>query len=125
VRISSHTPAIFIRKSELEEEELQSAVDPKSAQSHYVLLRVRASDDRRQICSFSYWKFGGKRTRHEDDVEASVEEIAGGEWLKITPKQPLPDGEYAVMRMPDDKTQAGSQPYDFGVGPIPQPPPNP
>jgi hypothetical protein len=125
VRISSHTPAVFVRKSELEEEELQSAANTASVQSHYVLLRLRALEDRREVCSFSYWKFGGKRTRHEEDVEAVTEEIAGGQWLKLTPKKPLPDGEYALVRMPDDKSQAGTVVYDFGVGPPPAPPATP
>jgi hypothetical protein len=125
LRVHSRTPAIFIRKSEVEEEELQAAANAKSIESHYVLLRMRALEDRRELCSFSYWRFGGKRTRHENDVEAQTEEIAGGKWLEIRPKQPLPNGEYAVVRMPEDKTQAGTLAYDFGVGPLPPPAPTP
>ncbi len=125
LRVNNHTPAIFIRKSAVEEEELQSAANAKSVDSHYVLLRLRALEDRRVLCSFSYWRFGGKRTRHEDDVEAQSEEIAGGKWLKMTPRQPLRDGEYAVVRMPEDKTEAGTLAYDFGIGPLAQPSANP
>lgn len=121
LRVHSRTPAIFIRKSVVEEEELQSAANAKSVDSHYVLLRMRALKDRRELCSFSYWRFGGKRTRHEDDVEAQTEEIANGKWLMITSKQPLANGEYAVVRMPEDKTQAGTLAYDFGIGPLPPP----
>lgn len=116
LRISSHTPAIFIRKSDSELQQPQSAIAATAAASHYVLVRMRAVENRRVLCSFSYWKLGGKRTRHEEGVEASTEEIAGGRWLKLTPKQPLADGEYAVVSMPEDKTQAGTSAYDFGVG---------
>jgi hypothetical protein len=121
LRVASRTPAIFIRQTDPAEGAMQSPANPNDLLSHYVLVRMRAQKNRRELCSFSYWKFGGRRTRHEDDVEVSSEEIAGGRWLKLTPKQPLPDGEYAVVRMPDDKTQAGTEAYDFGVGPTPGP----
>ena len=125
LRITSRTTAIFVRKSELQTPEVQSIVTAMGAASHYVLLRMRAVEGRRVLCSFSYWKLGGKRTRHEDDVETTTEEIPGGRWLKLTPKQPLPDGEYAVVAMPEDTTQAGTYVYDFGVGPAPRPATNP
>jgi hypothetical protein len=117
LRITNRSAVIFVRKSELTTPEVQSIVTAMGAASHYVLLRMRALEGRRVLCSFSYWKLGGKRTRREDDVDTTIEEIAGGRWLKLTPKQPLPDGEYALVAMPDDTTQAGTYVYDFGVGP--------
>ena len=123
LRVTSRAPLIFIRQTDPVEAARRSPANPIGVESHYVLLRMRAQKDRRVLCTFSYWKFGGRHTRHEDDVEASSEEIAGGGWLKLTPKQPLPDGEYAVVRMPDDKTQAATEAYDFGVGPLPSPNP--
>ena len=123
LRTAGRTPAIFIRQADPAEGATQSPAIPNGLESHYVLLRMRVQTDRRVLCTFSYWKFGGRRTRREDDIEASSEEIAGGRWLKLTPKQPLLNGEYAVARMPDDKTQAGTEAYDFGVGPAR--PPNP
>ena len=125
LRITSATTAIFVRKSELQTPEVQSIVTAMGVASHYVLLRMRAVEGRRVLCSFSYWKLGGKRIRHEDDVKTTTEEIPGGLWLKLTPKQPLPDGEYAVVAMPEDTTQVATYVYDFGVGPAPKPATNP
>lgn len=123
LRVTSRAPAIFIRQTDPAEAARRYPANPVGLESHYVLLRMHALKDRRELCTFSYWKFGGRHTRHEDDVETSSEEIAGGDWLKLTPKQSLPDGEYAVVRMPDDKTQAATVAYDFGVGPLPSPKP--
>jgi hypothetical protein len=125
LRITNRSTVIFVRKPELQTPEVQSIVNAMGAASHYVLLRMRALEGRRVLCSFSYWKLGGKRTRHEDDVETTSEEIPGGRWLKLAPKQPLPDGEYAVVAMPEDTTQAGTYVYDFGVGPLLKPAANP
>jgi hypothetical protein len=115
LRVSNRTPIIFVRKSAVEEE-LQSAANGKSVQAHHVLLRMRIADDRRVLCYASYGQIAGKPTRHEDEVEVLTEEVAAGQWLKITPKQPLPDGEYAVAHMPDDKALIETFAYDFGIG---------
>jgi hypothetical protein len=123
LRISSRTPVIYVRRSVVEEEELQSAATG-GVKVHYVLLRTRVVDGRRVIYGFSASPFFGKFTRQKaDEVEVISEEVAAGQWLKITPKQPLPDGEFAVNRMPDDKRIAETFVYDFGIGAPPTQPP--
>lgn len=123
MRVSSRTPVIYIRRSVEEEEELQSAATG-AVKVHYVLLRTHVVNGRRVIYGFSASPFFGKYTRQkEDGVEVVSEEVAAGQWLKITPKQPLPDGEYAVNRMPDDKKIAETFVYDFGIGAPPAQPP--
>ncbi len=118
LRLSGRPTAIFVRKAGPATQRVQPLGGGIVVASHFVLLRTRQLDDRRELCSFSFWKLGGKRARHEDDVEISTEEIGNGRWLKLTPKQPVPDGEYAVVDMPEDPTQASASAYDFGVGPI-------
>ncbi len=115
LRLSSKTPIIFVHKSEEDEEESQSPANSKGVLAHYVLLHLRVADDRRVICTFTAWQLGIKPGRHEDVVKVLTEELTG-QWLKITPKQALPDGEYIVTRWPDDKKQYESHVYDFGVG---------
>jgi len=115
LRVSSRTPVIYVRRSAEEEEELQSA-STGAVNVHYVLLRTRVVDGRRVIYGFSAAPFGKYVRQKEDEVEVISQEVATGQWLKITPKQPLPDGEYAVNRMPDDRKLAESFVYDFGIG---------
>src|SRR6266849_1665628 len=116
VRVNSHTPVIFVHKTEEEEEESQSGAYAKGVQAHYVLLCLRVAGDHRVISTFSAWQFGLKPSRHEDVVAVLTEEIAAGQWLKIAPRQALPDGEFTLVRMPDDKKLFESHTYDFGIG---------
>ena len=124
-RFNNRTPAIYVRKAaedeEAEEEQSQSSPDAKLIQSHYVLLRLQVDDDRRVVYTFTAWQAGIKQGRHVDEVESATVEVENGAWVKITPKQPLEDGEYAVVRLPDDKKSYEPYVYDFGIGP-PAPP---
>jgi hypothetical protein len=122
LRVSSRTPVIYVRRS-VEEDEVQPAATGV-VKGHYVLLRTRVVDGRRVIYGFSESPFFGEFNRQkEDEVEVMSEEIAAGQWLKLTPKQPLPDGEYAVNRLPDDKKIGETFVYDFGIGAPPKQPP--
>jgi hypothetical protein len=124
LRVNNRTPVIYVRRSVQEEEELQ-AVPTGGVSVHYVLLRTKVVDDRRVIFGFSAGPFYGRYTRKKaDEVEVSSEEVDAGQWFKITPKQPLPDGEYVVNRMPDDKKLAETFVYDFGIGPPSTQPPH-
>lgn len=119
LRVRNHTPLIFYRISTEEEEEVksvQSTANTQGIPAHYVLLRVKVAGDHRIPYTYVSWQLGIKRARREDDVDVSTEEIANGQWMKITPRQPLPDGEYAVVRMPDNKKYYESNAYDFGIG---------
>jgi hypothetical protein len=118
LRVRNHTPVVYYRISTEEEEEVksaQSAANKQGIPAHYVLLRVKVDGDHRIPYTYVSWQLGIKRARREDDVDVSTEEVANGQWVKITPRQPLPDGEYAVVRMPDNKKYYESNAYDFGV----------
>jgi hypothetical protein len=119
LRVRNHTPVIFYRISTEEEEEVksvQSAANTQGIPVHFVLLRVKVNGDHRIPYTYVSWQLGIKRARREDDVDVSTEEVANGQWMKITPRQAMPDGEYAVVRMPDSKKYYESNAYDFGVG---------
>jgi hypothetical protein len=123
-RILAHSPVIFVRRTMEDEETLESAANGRSAPAtHYVLLRMPVIDGHRVVCEFSIGAVAGKPARREEEIEISTEKITAGEWVKITTKQDLPVGEYALVRMPDDKTEAESFAFDFGIGApaVPQP----
>jgi hypothetical protein len=50
-------------------------------------------------------------------VETTSELLPGGHWMKITPKQPLDFGEYALMEVLSDR-DVNSAVWDFGVHPV-------
>src|SRR6266853_1203979 len=57
-RVNSRSPAIFVRKSDEDEEESQSPGYAKRVGGHYVLLRLRIAGERRLVCTFSSYQLG-------------------------------------------------------------------
>lgn len=123
VRSIGHTPIIFFRLTTDEQEEKASlaAGNANVVQTHLVLLHVHPIGDVRVLFGFTAHQIAGAVKLKEDVVDTSTEEIAGSAWRKITPTQPLPDGEYAVALMPDSVKDANSEVYDFGIGQRPSP----
>ena len=87
-----------------------------SATSRYVIVRADVRRGARVIASFRIGLLGGAQ-HQEDVVETTTELLPGGYWLKITPKEPLDFGEFALMEILSDKA-INLGVWDFGVHPI-------
>jgi hypothetical protein len=59
--------------------------------------------------------FGGQRTRNVDEVPSDMQMVEGTNWLKLTPKEPLLPGEFAIAFLPKDVNQQPGSVYDFSV----------
>jgi hypothetical protein len=92
--------------------------DPSSgsASSRYVIVRADVRTGVRDIASFRIGLLGGVQPQ-EDVVETTSEILPGGHWMKITPRQSLDFGEYALMEVISDKVVNLSV-WDFGVHPV-------
>jgi hypothetical protein len=92
--------------------------DPEggSPKSRYVIVRADVRTGVRVIDSFRIPLLGTGQ-RQEDVVETTTELLAGGHWLKITPKEPLDFGEFALMEVISDK-MVNLGVWDFGVHPV-------
>jgi hypothetical protein len=55
--------------------------------------------------------------QQENVVETKTELLPGGHWMKVTPKQPLDFGEYALMEIVSDR-EINQGVWDFGVHPV-------
>ena len=86
-----------------------------SEKSTYVIVRTDVRQDLRVVTSFRINLLGGTK-RQEDVVETDAVLLPGGHWLKLTPKQPLDFGEYAVMEVLSPK-DVNLSVWDFGVHP--------
>ena len=86
-----------------------------SDKSTYVIVRTDVRKDLRVVTSFQINRLGGVK-RQEDVVETDAVLLPGGHWLKLTPKQPLEFGEYAVMEVLGPK-DVNLSVWDFGVHP--------
>ncbi|HEX3571829.1 MAG TPA: hypothetical protein VHU44_13495 [Acidobacteriaceae bacterium] len=84
--------------------------------NEYVLVRADIRTDARVLASFNINSLGTSRPQR-DVVETTSELLPGGHWMKITPKQPLDFGEYALMEVLSDR-DVNSAVWDFGVHPV-------
>ena len=93
------------------------AVDPMA--SRYVIVRADVRTNSRIIASFKISALGSVQ-RDEDVVETTAEILPGGHWMKLTPKQNLTFGEYALMEVLSDR-EVNLGVWDFGVHPTAPP----
>jgi hypothetical protein len=87
-----------------------------SPNSRYVIVRTDVRTGARVIDSFRIGLLGTGQ-HQEDVVETASELLPGGHWLKVTPKEPLDFGEFAIMEVVSDKILNLSV-WDFGVHPV-------
>jgi hypothetical protein len=87
-----------------------------SPNSRYVIVRADVRTGARVIASFRIGLLGSSQ-HQEDVVESTSELLPGGHWLKITPKEPLDFGEFALMEVISDKA-VNLGVWDFGVHPV-------
>jgi hypothetical protein len=87
-----------------------------SPDSTYVIVRADVRRDVRVLTSFKISALGDKVHRQEDIVETKTEVLPGGHWMKVTPKNPLDFGEYALMEVLSDR-EVNLGVWDFGIHP--------
>lgn len=88
--------------------------DPSA--SRYVIVRADVRTGSRIVASFKISMLGGAQ-QEEDVVETTSEVLPGGHWMKLTPRQSLTFGEYALMEVLSDR-EVNLGVWDFGVHPM-------
>jgi hypothetical protein len=88
-------------------------LDPTA--SRYVIVRVDVRTGSRIVASFKISALGSSKL-DEDVVETTTEALPGGHWMKLTPKQSLLFGEYALMEVLSDR-EINLGVWDFGIHP--------
>ena len=86
-----------------------------SLDSRYVIVRADVRTGARVIASFKINLLGVHQ--QEDVVEANAELLPGGHWMKLTPKESLSFGEYALMEVISEK-EVNLGVWDFGIHPV-------
>jgi hypothetical protein len=81
--------------------------------SHYGIVRVENKKDQRVVGKLNVAMYG-KVSQKESWIPTTTSAL--GDWVKLTPSQPLPPGEYAVVELLDKK-QINLFVWDFGVDP--------
>jgi hypothetical protein len=86
-----------------------------SPTSRYAIVRVQAKKAIRVIGAVNVSMLGNV-SNSEDMVETTAVVMPGKHWMKLTPKQPLAIGEYALMEILGPK-EVNLSVWDFGVNP--------
>lgn len=109
-QIQSHVarPTVYIDIDE-------GPIGDASLNDRFRLVRVIAKKDARVIGNAKV-SMGGKVTEQAAFLPAKVEKLGTGEWIKLTPQQNLPPGEYAVVEMLSPQ-EMNLYVWDFGVNP--------
>jgi hypothetical protein len=81
---------------------------------HYRIVRLEKKKDSRVLGNVNVAIYG-KVSQKENWVK-TLSQPAGGDWVKLTPAEPLTPGEYAVVELLD-KGQVNLYVWDFGVDP--------
>jgi hypothetical protein len=69
------------------------------------------------LASFNIGLVGSGVKQQEDVIDTTIEMLPGGHWMKVTPKQPLDFGEYALMEIISNR-EINQGVWDFGVHPV-------
>jgi hypothetical protein len=88
-----------------------------STRTDLMLVRAESKKDRRIISTVAFTQITAKAARSEDTVAFTMEKVGNSDWRKITPNDPLPPGEYALMFMPRGQNLFPTRVFDFAVDP--------
>ena len=117
-QVQAHTgqPAIFIDIDTSDNTQpafTQKPSDKDQPANHYGIVKVEQKKDLRVVGKLNVAMYG-KVSQKEAWVPVTTSSL--GEWVKLTPTEPLPPGEYAVVELLEKK-QINLFVWDFGVNP--------
>jgi hypothetical protein len=113
IQLHASLPTIYVNLTPVDEDNLPST--DSSAElpwDRFCIVRADVKADKR-IVGVIKTAIYGKSNPEEYIVPATSQQL-GEEWVKITPKVPLPPGEYALAEMLS-KEGMNSYVWDFGV----------
>lgn len=130
VRLHVNDPALYVSLTTGNSEEVapESALvvntrdnnkpdksDVSSPESHYAIVRVDVRPGERVVGALRVSR-AGMATQSSDIVPTTVQILPGRHWMKLTPKEPLTVGEYALMEILAPG-EVNLDVWDFGVSP--------
>lgn len=133
VRLHVDDPTLYVSLNKLQNEQIDSEsafvvntqdnknpVPDKNADSsptsRYAIVRVEVVPGQRVIGALRLRRLNGQIVQSEDIVPTTAEILPGGYWMKLTPKEPLTIGEYALMEILGPG-EINLDVWDFGVDP--------
>lgn len=117
-RVQAHVqqPAIYLNIDTSDNSQpafTQKTSDKDQQPNRYGIVRVETKNGMRIVGKLSIAMYG-KVSQKESWIPVTASPL--GDWVKLTPAQPLPPGEYAVVELLEKK-QINLFVWDFGVNP--------
>jgi len=118
--VQSHVavPALYVNIDRGQETEADAAVsktkDDAKTGDRFRIVRLEAKGDKRVVGDIKVAVYG-KISQDAKFVATTSQPLTGG-WVKVTPTESLPNGEYAVVEMLG-KEGMNLYVWDFGVNP--------
>ncbi len=117
IQVHALLPTIYVNLEPAADEETTAPSGKSGAElpwDRYRIVRVQVKGDKRIVGAVKTAVYG--KTSAEQDLVGITPEQIGEGWVKITPKEPLIPGEYALAEMLG-KQGINSYVWDFGVHP--------
>jgi hypothetical protein len=114
-RIQAHQfePAIYVNVESSDNQSSAPAKDAGAQPDRYRIVRLDSKKDSRVVGNLSVAVYG-KVSQKENWIPTTSTQV--GDWVRVTPTEPLRPGEYALVEMLDKK-QVNIYVWDFGVNP--------
>lgn len=84
--------------------------------AQWAIVRAKIDKDRRILAQINFTQLTGNAKRSDAQVDVTVEKLSDG-WMKITPKEPLAPGEYALQPAPKVANTFSTVVFDFALDP--------
>lgn len=87
-----------------------------SVKISWQIIQLKPEENRRLVTTirFNQLTYGAKQA---EGIIPTDEENLPGRWIRLTPKSPMPAGEYALIGILSDPKLFQNSVYDFGINP--------
>lgn len=86
----------------------------QSAMAGWAIVHAVVDKDRRLLSTVKFTQLTGNAKRNDTQIEATTESLPDG-WIRITPKDALPAGEYALEPVLKQENAYSLAVYDFRI----------
>jgi hypothetical protein len=84
--------------------------------AQWAIVRAKVDKDHRILAQINFTQLTGNAKRNDAQVDVTVEKLTDG-WMKITPKEALALGEYALQPVPKVANTFSTVVFDFTLDP--------
>lgn len=108
--IHSTSPTFYVRVQRADSGEDAGVV------AGWAIVHAAVDKDHRLLSTVKFTQFTGSAKRNDSQVDVTIAELGDG-WLSITPKAPMPNGEYALLPVTRQENTFSTIVFDFRIDP--------